>query len=197
VSGAGLQLLCQLTRRKGLAGKASLKHGMDFEFYPVYTKDQLLRFIDEFLNKDSIGDYVHRNSYLEENYFKKFETDYASYRDFVFTTELTDLLKLFKEETRFCLVNCDNDMRINSVVNELKINAISVTDSLQSACERFMADTDVFITIAEGQVKEVQKFLLIKGESTNRVLGIEKYMRSVEPKEVFLKNSISSNFILI
>ncbi|MCL2400483.1 MAG: hypothetical protein FWC91_12165, partial [Defluviitaleaceae bacterium] len=166
-----------------------------FTFYPSYSAKQILSFIKEHSSTEYIFYLEQKNNFYKENFYKKYQSDYDSYRKFVYNTELTDLFKLFSQKTRFCLLNCDENKEIISVINELKLNVISITAPYEQAYEKFKSNVDVFITNNKGQFRGLQSFISSEGEVAKKFLDIETYMQSLEPKEVFVKNNVYHGLI--
>ena len=172
------------------------KKEKNFRFYPYYTEKQIQDFINIYYSnshEEHMIDCEQKINMYEKLFYQEYKNDYGSYRKFVYKTELIDLLKLFNKETRFCLLNGEKNKEILSAFNELSLDLILVNSSLEEIYEEQKDRIDVFVTRNKGNFNNLQSFLMSKGKE-KALLDIEKYMYSVEPKQVFLENNILEKY---
>ena len=172
------------------------ERGKDFSFYPFYTKEQILKFIDMYYKDEYIPNYNKKAEYYSEIFEHEYRSDYYSYRKLVYRIELKNLLMQFNTRTRFCISNDSRNEGIISLLNELQLSfSLNEAPIGKEEYSRLYNHVDVFITSNENESRGLQTLVDIGGDS-NSILNIEKYMYSFEPERVFLDNNIPNKHLL-
>jgi len=126
------------------------------------------------------GLYAQRNSHLREMFrTKRFIKDYFRYRIYVYLLETEDLLKSFKPEVKFALVEKHYRSKHIRVLEQLRFKYY----------DNDIPFDDVDIIIARKDAFTDKKYV-------GRVLDIRANMYSLEPARIFLERIILQRYLI-
>ena len=172
------------------------ENGFSFTFYTYYTPYQIDRFIELYFTAEHQAMYKKQNDHLREVFQKEFINDYEAYKKYVYLFEIKELIKQFREGTRFALLgHVSHDQYIISAFNQLAIPLQTPDVHYEESYDAVKYSADIFIMRNKWKVNDVKTFIDKKGGDSRRLLDVETYYYSFEPTKLFLEQNTAREYL--
>ena len=107
--------------------------------------------------------------------------------------EIGDLIKHFKKETHFMIVDASENERVVSVFEKLEL----FFDTIDlSSIDGAGAPADIFVIFKKDDFNDIKADMVSRGVRGGNILDLEGYLFSVEPTEIWLERSGLNNLLM-
>jgi len=172
------------------------ENGLKFIFNHYHSSSLVDDFIEQFHVPAFQSDYEQKYDHLREVYRDEYINDYIGYRRYVYSIETTDLIKLFKEGTRFALLGpISNDQLVISAFQKLGVPLQTPNLPYKESYDSVKGSADIFIIRNKGKFNDVKAYIESKGGNGRQLLDVEKYYYSFEPAKLFLERNVIEEYI--
>jgi pyruvate-formate lyase-activating enzyme len=163
------------------------ENGKSFIFHAYYSVEQINDFIEKFITPNTQQTLETKYNLLKDTFNALYKDDYETYKKYIYTLEIKELVECFTPDTRFALLgnSCANEI-IQSSFKELHVPLQLNAAPYIEAYKELKDNADIFIIHDKSYFTDTSFLANYTNDERARFLDIERYFFSFEPAKTFV-----------
>jgi hypothetical protein len=163
------------------------ENGLSFKFHAYYSVDQVNSFIEKYITPSTQQTLETKHNLLKDTFNALYKDDYETYKKYIYTLEIQELVECFTPNTRFALLgNSNTNEIIQSAFEELHVPLQLNAAPYIEAYNELKDNADIFIIHDKGYFTDANFHANHSNDEKTRFLDIEGYFFSFEPAKTFV-----------